>query len=601
MRLFRIHSLAVLLVFLFSLAACGNKTSPAGQPATEKATSVATAEPSFSPETDEPVEKTADVELPDPLNNLLSLRGIRFSLTSVRSDGTSRSISGEIDAVGSMRLTYAKPENSLQEIDPELTGIMPAMTYEIYLINGTAYTSAEVDPAWADRPLDPDYLPVLSSQLHSLDGFTLWLDMLPAGSLQPAGSEKVGGFAAEKYMVNGLIGDQPITGALWYEPSTHSLIQAELHVPAALDSDPETPESGEILITLSTEKVEVQPLPVLTNQTSQGAPAEVNTPPTQTALTEPTIINTYQVSDMPYHPGGAEGIVLALPNGIWTVDLFSGLQQFDPQTGNLVKKVPLDAKYYFDLKYDGERLWVLASKEESGFADILYGLDLPSGNVAASIPVTKQGIYNQSPIHLGYSPGRIWVNFGVVDTETYEYTIFPDGLPSEAAFAFDGKRWMWITGSWCQGCGHDLWIFDTLNLPETKDDENSGVLETGVLGNPLTLAGGRIWVVAVYYTDDGPSYFLDGYDLDQTASPVMHVDVTAEVEDDSGDLHLAADDNRLWLAADGVLTYFDALTGEKMGSLEVGEYISSMSFDGADLWVLCQSVGLVQVDLPWEQ
>ena len=110
-----------------------------------------------------------------------------------------------------------------------------------------------------------------------------------------------------------------------------------------------------------------------------------------------------------------------------------------------------------------------------------------------------------------------------------------------------------------------------------------------------------MWVLTTYHTGSDPTYFLDAYDFDQTASPAMHIDVTAEVAEDSGHILLAADDHMLWLAADGVLTYFDAVPGEKMGSLEVGEYITSMSFDGADLWVLCQSVGLLQVDLPWEE
>jgi hypothetical protein len=70
----------------------------------------------------------------------------------------------------------------------------------------------------------------------------------------------VGGFTADKYTVSGVVSEQTISGALWYDPASHALVKAELHVPAALNSNPEAPESGEFVITLNAEKAEIAPI-----------------------------------------------------------------------------------------------------------------------------------------------------------------------------------------------------------------------------------------------------------------------------------------------------------------------------------------------------
>jgi hypothetical protein len=107
-------------------------------------------------------------------------------------------------------------------------------------------------------PVAEDYGVVLSNQLHGPDGPGLWLDLLPAGSLQPAGGESVGGFAADKYTVNGMVHGQKITGSLWYY--AHALVQVELHIPAGL-LDPTKPAAqGELKITLETQKADVPPV-----------------------------------------------------------------------------------------------------------------------------------------------------------------------------------------------------------------------------------------------------------------------------------------------------------------------------------------------------
>lgn len=175
--------------------------------------------------------------------------------------------------------------------------------------------------------------------------------------------------------------------------------------------------------------------------------------------------------------------MLAIPGQVWTGTLFSGLQQWDPNTGNLVRIISgIEATNYFDIEFENDRLWVLASIADPTQAEILYVIELLQGEIVKEIPIGMEGDYGTAPTQLGSSPGKIWVNFGIVDTETLEYGSLPDSLPSEAHFVYDGENWMWITGSWCHGCRHDLWLVNANDPLEYKDNQNSGVLDTGVLG-----------------------------------------------------------------------------------------------------------------------
>ena len=331
--------------------------------------------------------------------------------------------------------------------------------------------------------------------------------------------------------------------------------------------------------------------------TDAPIPTAIITPIQTPSPTELTIYKSIVVSDIPNNLGGGSGAMLALPGQIWTGTLFSGLQQWDPQTGELVMTITgIEAKVFFDIEFESNRLWVLASINDPNQAEILYVIELPQGKVLKIIPISDEGDYGTAPTQLGRSPGKIWVNFGMVDTETLEYLSLPNGLPSEAHFVYDGEKWMWITGSWCDGCGHDLWLVNANDPMEHKDNNNSGVLGTGVLGNPLALADGKVWLVA-HYTDNG-AYYLDGYGIHKTDRPEFHIDVTSEIYD-HGNVNITADDRMVWVEAGGLLFYFDSRNGQKIGELKVGEYIDSIGFDGTSLWVLCSDAGLLQIFLPW--
>jgi hypothetical protein len=196
----------------------------------------------------------------DPLDHLLMMRSVRIKLDSLRPDGTRRVIDLEIDGQGNMHLKYElpclDPETMPEGFDPNF---LPNSD-ELYVLGGEVYRPDAQNPAWRTTPLSDEYLQRISMQFHGADSPALWLDVLPEGSIQAAGNETVGGFAAEKYTVHGMLEEQVITGTLWFEPQADALIQAELHIPAALISTPDRPQSGELTITLNTEKADVSPV-----------------------------------------------------------------------------------------------------------------------------------------------------------------------------------------------------------------------------------------------------------------------------------------------------------------------------------------------------
>jgi hypothetical protein len=214
--------------------------------------------PSSAPEQETPGDEAASVENePDPLDRLLSMRSIKINLTALRPDGTKRTIDVEIDSAENMRVKY-----NLPAMDPKILpeGVDPTelpTSYEMYVVDGNAYEPSDLDPAWMTTPYGKDFGKTLSDQMHGMDGPALWLDILPEGSIRAAGNETVGGFAADKYAVNGTIDGQRITGTLWFEPQADALVQAELHVPATLLGDPSISQQGELKISLNAQKADI--------------------------------------------------------------------------------------------------------------------------------------------------------------------------------------------------------------------------------------------------------------------------------------------------------------------------------------------------------
>ena len=197
---------------------------------------------------------------PDPLDRILDLRSVAFTLTTQRPDGSIRTITGQIDEYGSLHITINEPAYDISGMPAGLERPAENPVVEFYVLNDHVYIPDAVEENWKTVSIDSNCRTSFSRELHGMESPALWLDLLPAGSVTPASSEDSGGFHAQCYAVSGQISDQTVTGKFCKDPQTNTLLAAELHVPAALLSTPDDPQSGEMVITLKVEKMEVPPI-----------------------------------------------------------------------------------------------------------------------------------------------------------------------------------------------------------------------------------------------------------------------------------------------------------------------------------------------------
>jgi hypothetical protein len=207
------------------------------------------------------VESNPDDEfflLPDPLDEMLNLRSIQFELVTKEVDGATRTIEGEIDQAGNMHLKFTDPAFDTTGMPADFKVANTAPETELYVLDGKAYQPNDQDPAWKTTPVDEDFKANFSLELHGMESLASWLNLLPKGSVTADGSEEVGGFQTARFKVDGEISGERVFGTIWKDSQTSALIQAEIHVPAALLSTPDAPLSGEMLITLNVQKAEIQ-------------------------------------------------------------------------------------------------------------------------------------------------------------------------------------------------------------------------------------------------------------------------------------------------------------------------------------------------------
>jgi hypothetical protein len=376
------------------------------------------------------------------------------------------------------------------------------------------------------------------------------------------------------------------------------------------------PQSGTKALLTQTPEVNSTP----TSEVVESETPESTRIPIATRPSQPIIAAAYPLS----YPGsltGLGGILGISPGRVWVAGIYSGaspqavenipgIQEWDADSGKFLRAIPLpEIIRFWDIKYDGQYLWVLASKKEAAYADILYVLGLSDGQVVKEWDKFTKDDYGWRPTQLGLSPGKIWVANKVIDTPSLqEEAIEWYGLPADAYFAYDGQKWMWITGSWCEGCNHDLWLLDADDPMKVKDKEGSGAPHSGTIGQPIVLANGKIWLGGIkdIKTVNGlftGTPYLEAYNLDQTDRPSLSVEITRELAKDTLVIQLLVADNHVvWLGnqfGSTTLYYHDQNDGKLLGSLYLDTAgIADMAFDGTNLWVL-DADNLVRIALPW--
>lgn len=254
-------TLAVILVL--SMAAC--RFTPSSTPAPDQSTvEEAQGAPISSPESplpSEPTRPSANMDplavTPDPLDNLLALRSVQFTLESKYPDGSLRIINCEIDNAGNMHILTTEPAMDVTGMPEESQPPGASPQVEIFVLDGKAYTPDDLNPEWKTTPADEDFISNFSIEIHGMDGPALWLNLLPAGSVFKEVNETVGEFNAQRYRVEGVINGEKVTGSFWKDLQTNALVQAEIHIPAVLLTLPDELSTGELLITLRAQRAEI--------------------------------------------------------------------------------------------------------------------------------------------------------------------------------------------------------------------------------------------------------------------------------------------------------------------------------------------------------
>ena len=586
-------------------AASPSNTAPAEQPQPVSSTPSTTTQSTSIP-------SSTALNKTDPLDHLLDLHLVQFSLTTSRPDGTSRSIIAQVDGAGNMHVTMEYKGYVLKSLpkgfDPKL---MPGSS-EVYVIDGKAYRPSKQELDWMIKPVNEDFKQSLTLWLHGSDGPALWLEILPPGSIQKAGNETVGGFKAVKYLVKGMVENQNISGTLWEEPETDALVQAELHVPGALLSTPNHPQSGELKITLTAQKADIAPikLPAAPAGTSGATPPAGATPSSEAGASPaaggtgtPSVANVYSLAHIAFFSSK-----LAIsPGKVWVGSLLGTVDAYDAQTGAPLQSISLfpdsggmTPRPVQDLLYDGQNLWALAISNKGVQADRLFVISPADGKILQQFDTSQW--QNHDDARLGFSPGLVWTESHVIDTKTFEakHVAHPDS----PIYRYDGSGWMWIMGTFCEHCGYDIWLFNTANLQEEKYGPKAVEQTTA-----MTTIGNRMWVATEKTNGNITTPILQVYaaDGEKTSGDTQPLQTLSPVDDHP--LSLLYDGHALWLLAggknQGALFQLDPQSGATVNRLDIppsekGDVPGDIAFDGHNLWVLTGKQ-LVRISLPWAQ
>lgn len=583
----------------------------------------------------------------DPLDRLLTMHSIKFNLTSLKWDGTSYSIDVEIDSAGNMHVKH-----SLPGIDPALfpKGYDPntlSSGYELYVVDGKAYRPSDQNPNWMTTPIDETYIQTLARELHGPDGPGIWLDLLPLGSIHAAGKDSVDGFAADKYTVNGQVEGQSITGAIWFEPQADALVQAELHVPAVLLSDPSKPQQGELMITLNAQKADVPPVslpdaPVgqaIGTATATLATGLAGATATTTAGSTATGSGTLAIHDS--YPldvaNGVMGVSLAAsPGKVWVGTGRGTIEKVDSQSGafeqsiSLVStKIDLESlasdhivgaviKMGFDGQYIAATMFLSDQIPPHRY---LFVVDSGSGAVVLQWDLQSAEWSEEEstcfPDDFGVSPGKIWLDGHVIDTQTFEVKKdIPN--PAMSHFAYNGNGWMWITGDMAGSCD-DLVFINTADpskavcqnpLPFMNNSgDKVGSVSVGM--SIMALAGDRMWMAGRGGGDGNQNMTIVAYpaDMDQLMKETKPL-ATVRLMNNGSQFGLLYAGNYLWLlwkGSDerGFLYQLDPQTGATINSLDLvgdqgrakGDIPHDFATEGDNLWIVT-TFQLLRVKLP---
>jgi outer membrane protein assembly factor BamB len=312
--------------------------------------------------------------------------------------------------------------------------------------------------------------------------------------------------------------------------------------------------------------------------------------------------------------------VTASPGKVWLGTGKGTIEQVDSQTGTFDQSIPLitgeGLGYYLvpTLEFNGQYIAALEVTRDLKSLN-LFAIEPDSGKVAHQWDLQSPEWSKESRLFtstvLGVSPGKIWVDGHVIDTQTFD--VKKVSMLPMTRFGYNGKGWMWITGDSGGSCD-DLIFVNTDDLSEVVCQPRLPFLVEPNHVYPdvsiMALARDRMWMVTGGEGGGQPltitAYPADIDQLMKTTKPLSKVTLMYE----SHQIKMLYAGNYLWLlwmAGDkpGFLYQLDPQTGETIHSLDLvgdqgrskGDIPRDLATEGKNLWIVTM-FQLLRIQLP---
>jgi hypothetical protein len=310
----------------------------------------------------------------------------------------------------------------------------------------------------------------------------------------------------------------------------------------------------------------------------------------------------------------------ASPGKVWLGTGNGTIEQVDSQSGAFVQSIPLitgeGLGYYLvaTLGFNGQYIAALEITRDLKSLN-LFAVEPGSGKVVHQWDMQSPEWSEESRMFtstvLGVSPGKIWVDGHVIDTQVFD--IKKVSMLPMTRFGYNGKGWMWITGDSGGSC-NDLIFVNTDDLSEVVCQPRLPFLVEPNHVYPdvsiMALAGDRMWMVTGG-EGGGQPLTITAYpaDMDQLMKEMKPL-AKVTLMDESHQIKMLYAGNYLWLlwmAGDklGFLYQLDPQTGETINSLDlvgnqdrsIADIPRDMATEGKNLWIVTM-FQLLRIQLP---
>lgn len=355
---------------------------------------------------------------------------------------------------------------------------------------------------------------------------------------------------------------------------------------------------------------------------------------TPTNGNSPTIYGSLAIHDS-YPLDVANGVLglslTASPGKVWVGTGRGTVEKVDSQSGAFEQSISLiDTKIDLEslssdhivgavikLGFDGQYIAAtMILNDQIPPHRYLFIIDSGSGAVVQQwdmqSPEWSKEESTNFPDDFGISPGKIWLDGHMIDTQTFEVKKdIPN--PAMSHFAYNGNGWMWITGDTGGSCDDLIFI--------KTDDPDEVVCQSRLpfMIEPndiypdvsiMTLAGDRIWMVTGG-EGGGQPLTITAYpaDMDQLMKETKPL-VIVPLMDSSHSVRILFAGNSLWVlwtSGDkrGFLYQLDPQTGATIDSLDLvgdqgrakGDIPHDFATEGDNLWIVT-TFQLLRIKLP---